>query len=1046
MALLTMKKKIEVLEHALAASAGACYSINLTHDVVPGEMRQVIDNCEYSLNEKMGLPQNARFSDVVAYWGNRLEKSEQPAYFAFFSIPNLLQRFESGQTHVSHQYWTHSALQEPMLAEQHIVMYRDEENGDVLAVSYVLDKTKRYKEKQYEKELEEKQQKLEAALQETQRMQKYKERQLPLEAVDEMLNSITALDKVDSEEGLNECIPALLASMGKYSLSERAYVFAWASEEHQVLRMTNEWCAEGIAPTIGQMQAVKMSDMPHWAPRLNRGDAIVSMNWEAEKQNTPEEYAMFDGQGIHSLIVIPIFACKRLNGYIGFDNPEHSTSELSVRLLSSMGAYIGGVKENLFMMAELAEKQRSLQNSLQQLKSEKNILDALSIDYTSVYYCDLAADTMITLKRGDYTNSAVAEKKLTDGLQSYSFRIKYYFENFVIQESAPDFLHKLSAEYLKEYLSNNKRFAYRFRAKPNPAGLQFFEVQIVRLAGEQGFKTVMGYRYIDDIIAEQESQKIRLENALAEATLNSEIVDSISKIYWLIYRMDLVDGIYEEISAGHELHRLTGRSGRIAEFFDEMCRTIVAEEHRQMMRHFLNPATLAGRLQDTESIAMEYHTVSGSWHLARFIVKRRDDTGRVTNVLYAVRIIDKQKQVEIEYRQKLLATAEDARRANIAKTDFLRRMSHDIRTPINGIQGMLAIAEHYQNDSQKQAECRAKVKEATGFLLDLVNSILDMNKLESGAVVLEHKPLDLIGILQETNNIVEMNAEPRGITVSTNHAKVQHPHLLGSPLHLRQVLQNVSGNAVKYNRRGGSICLSTEELGCENGKVKIRFICADTGRGMSKEFVQHAFEPFSQEQPSARTSYMGTGLGLSIVKQLIEMMGGTIEVQSELGAGTTFIMTIPFEIDETFAEKQRLEQSVSGTDLQGIKVLLAEDNELNLEIARFILENAGMKVIPAQNGQEAVELFEASPQNGFDLILMDVMMPIMDGLTAAKTIRALPRSDAQTTPIFAMTANAFAEDIEQSRAAGMNEHLSKPLDEKLLLQTIKQYAAQRRQP
>lgn len=638
-----------------------------------------------------------------------------------------------------------------------------------------------------------------------------------------------------------------------------------------------------------------------------------------------------------------------------------------------------------------------------------------------------------------YTNSVLSEKDIVEGVRSYSFRLQYYYDHYVVHESAPDFLHKLSAEYLREYLTKYNRFGYRFRTRPNQAGQQCFEVQIVRLSDSDGFKAVMGYRYIDDIIAEQEKQKIQLEKALADATLNSEIVDSISKIYWLIYRMDLLSGIYEEVSAGHEMHKLTGKRGSTEEVFKEICGTIVSEQHRKIMERFLDTSTLADRLQNTESIAMEYCSSSGSWHLARFIVKKRNEEGKVINVLYVVRQIDQQKQQELEYKQKLLDAAEEARRANIAKTDFLRRMSHDIRTPINGIQGMLAIADHYPEDMEKQKENRDKVKEAAGFLIDLVNSILDMNKLESGTTTLEHTSFDLITVLQEVNGVARMNAELRGLTISVDHRKIKHRKLLGSPLHLKQILQNIDGNAIKYNRVGGAVLFSTEEVSCENGKATYKFRCSDTGRGMSKDFIAHVFEPFAQEDSSARTSYMGTGLGMAIAKQLTEMMGGNIAVESELDVGTTFTVTIPFELDSNYKEAYALENVDFSKTLSGLKVLLVEDNELNMEIAKFILENAGLEVISAKDGKEAVDIFKESREHYFDLILMDIMMPVMDGLTAAKTIRAMKRQEAKTIPIFAMTANAFLDDKRQSKEAGMNEHLSKPLDEKKLLNTIWKY-------
>ena len=695
-------------------------------------------------------------------------------------------------------------------------------------------------------------------------------------------------------------------------------------------------------------------------------------------------------------------------------------------------------------LQEALAAQDLLKNSLNKLNQENSILDALTMDYTSVYYCDLEADSLIPLKQCAYTNAFAAECNIDKGMSSYSFRIQYYFDHFVIQDSAPDFLEKLSLENVKRYLLRHKRLAYRFQSLPNRAGQQYFEVQIVRLEGVNGFKAVMGYRYIDDIIAEHEKQKQQLEEALSIATLNSEIVGAISKIYWLIYRMDLVLGTYEEISAGSEVHQLTGKHGRTAEVFKEVRETVVVPEHQQMMKTFLDTSTLPERLRETDSVAVEYQAVGGSWHLGRFIAKKRDLNGQVTNVLYVVRQIDKQKQIEIEYRKKLLETAEEARRASIAKTDFLRRMSHDIRTPINGIQGMINIAEHFPDDLAKQKECRDKVKEAAGFLLDLVNSVLDMNKLESGAVVLEHQPFDLRRLLQESAGIVRMSADPEGLKVHFDSSKISHSHLLGSAIHVKQILLNITGNAVKYNRKGGSVFLSCREIACSGNTATYQFQCRDTGCGMSREFLSHAFEPFAQEDKGARTAYMGTGLGLSIVKQLVEMMGGTIEVESELNVGSLFTLTIPFELDVSDRKEEDPDETAPDDCLTGLRVLLAEDNELNMEIAEFLLEQAGMNVTEARNGMEAVELFAASDEHGFDFILMDVMMPVMDGLTATRKIRAMERADAKTIPIFAMTANAFAEDKEQSRKAGMNEHISKPLNEDDVLRALKKYLSGKR--
>lgn len=356
------------------------------------------------------------------------------------------------------------------------------------------------------------------------------------------------------------------------------------------------------------------------------------------------------------------------------------------------------------------------------------------------------------------------------------------------------------------------------------------------------------------------------------------------------------------------------------------------------------------------------------------------------------------------------------------------------------------MAEHFPDDLARQKECRDKVMQASGFLLDLVNDVLDMNRLESGTIVLEHKPFDLTELLEETCGIIQMQGQAHRLRFQAQPWGIQHPHLLGSPLHLRQVLQNIGGNAVKYNRDGGSITVRCEETGCADGRASFRFVCDDTGRGMSREFQKHAFEPFTQEEYGARTSYTGTGLGLSIAKQLVEKMGGDVRIQSQRDVGTRVEVTLTFDVDRNYEAAARQTEQEERIDLTGVRVLLVEDNDLNMECARFTLEQVGMEVTSAWNGQEAVDAFAQSDPGQFDLILMDVMMPVLDGLgatRATRAIRAMDLPDASAVPIFAMTANAFPEDMALSRHAGMNEHLSKPLRENELLKTIRRYVKSR---
>ena len=532
-------------------------------------------------------------------------------------------------------------------------------------------------------------------------------------------------------------------------------------------------------------------------------------------------------------------------------------------------------------------------------------------------------------------------------------------------------------------------------------------------------------------------KKQQMEETMADLKMNNEIISAISKMYWIIYRMDLIHDTYEEISSKESMHRLTGRSGKISVQFTKAREKIVAPEFQERMREFLDVSTLAERLKNREEISTEYRAITGVWHQARFIVKLRNEAGEVTNVLYVTRDINDQKISELESREELRRTAQEAEKANLAKTDFLRRMSHDIRTPINGIQGCVDIADRYPDDLELQQEARTKIRTASGYLLNLVNDVLDMNKLESGNIQLERKHFNLLELLHNTNEITRMQANESGINYYVEDGEIIHTQLIGSPVHFQQILMNIGSNAVKYNYDGGSVTVTCREVSYTDTTAEYELTCTDTGIGMSEEFQKKAFEPFAQEGQSARTNYAGTGLGLAIARKLIELQGGTLSFESIQGKGTKFILHISFEISAEESEKRS--QMYQNCSVEGIQVLLAEDNELNMEIAEFLLKEEKMIVTKAWNGREAVEIFENSEPGYFDVILMDLMMPQMGGLEATRRIRKLDRRDAETIPIFAMTANAFLDDIAQSKAAGMNEHFSKPLQMEKVIDAIRFY-------
>ena len=397
----------------------------------------------------------------------------------------------------------------------------------------------------------------------------------------------------------------------------------------------------------------------------------------------------------------------------------------------------------------------------------------------------------------------------------------------------------------------------------------------------------------------------------------------------------------------------------------------------------------------------------------------------------------KQEQEKDEkYKAELLRAAKKAEAANEAKTEFLQRMSHDIRTPINGICGMINVADHYADNMEKQTECRAKIKKTSHLLLELINEVLDMSKLESDEVVLEEIPFNLNSISEEILGVIEHMATEQNIRIIWEEKEVTHWNLIGSPVHVKRILMNILSNAVKYNKENGYVYISCREIPSkQTAMTTLEFVCRDTGIGMTEAFQKRIFEPFAQEHAGSRTKFAGTGLGMPITKKLVEKMGGTISFESKEGTGTTFVIRIPFQIDADMKDRTETEEKTE-TSIQGLHVLLTEDNELNMEIAEFVLQNEGAVVTKAWNGQKAVDIFRKNRPGEFDAILMDIMMPVMNGYEAAKMIRSLDREDAKVIPIIAMTANAFTEDKMRAKEAGMDEHIAKPVDGKLLVKVI----------
>ncbi|MGN1295681.1 MAG: ATP-binding protein [Bacilli bacterium] len=487
-----------------------------------------------------------------------------------------------------------------------------------------------------------------------------------------------------------------------------------------------------------------------------------------------------------------------------------------------------------------------------------------------------------------------------------------------------------------------------------------------------------------------------------------------------------------------ELNFTLGERAPYDQYIKEFIEQIIDDDKENVLS-FLDLENVKNSLFSKSRVMMEAQCSHFGWIRITLIKSDVDDEKNVKHVMLTVQEIDEEKNKELAREKQLLDAMEEAKRANNAKTGFLSRMSHDIRTPINGIMGMLDIASKNSNDQEKVEECLNKIRTASSFLLSLINDVLDMNKLESGEIIIPHNPMNLQEIVNSCLEIISPQLVEKGIVLKTEFNNNDINNVYGSSLHFRQVLLNVLSNAYKYNKKNGQIIFKIDKINVSNNIVTYKYTISDTGIGMSEEFQKKLFTPFSQENEGTRSEYGGTGLGLSIVKRIIDIVGGSINVISKKGEGTTFEIIWPFEINNNLDETKTTIDEIDYALLKNKNILLVEDNDLNMEIASYILEENEIKVTKAHDGQEALSIFKDSPINHFDIILMDVMMPVLGGYEATRSIRKLKRKDAKTVPIFAMTANAFAEDIEATKEAGMNEHITKPIDNKELLAKICKY-------
>ena len=679
------------------------------------------------------------------------------------------------------------------------------------------------------------------------------------------------------EETPDQSLVVLLEHLGKALSGERTYIFE--QNEAGCDDNTYEWVADGVEPEQGNLQNVPPEVCASWYRNFSVGGHIVIERVEDIRESEPLQYENLKRQGIHSLVVVPLYDGKRIIGFYGVDNPPVKLLEYASNMLQT-AAY--------FIVSSL--KRRNLFREL---------------------------------KKRSYLEGRQSLEDILEGARTGTWTIE-------LEEGCPP-----------------------------------------RMYADRTMRILLG----------------------------------------------VTDGIGPEECYRHWFAR-------------------IEPDYVEMVREAVEEILSSGR---GEVIYPWNHPVLGKIYVRCGGVPDRtfEKPGACLNGYHqdiTETMVTRKKQ-----EQSIMELLERVRQANSAKSEFLSHMSHDLRTPINGILGMLAILEKSEGDLERQRDCRRKIRVSVEHLLSLVNDVLQVSRLESGRPAAVEEPFDLRAVLEDCVTILSPLAEERAVRVELDTSGLGHGRVIGNPLHVKQILMSVIDNALKYNRPHGSVFVRAEETAFQEGTARCRFVVEDTGIGIGEEFKEHIFEPFTQEHQDARTDYNGVGLGMSIVKKLVDQLRGTVTVDSRLGRGSVVEIVLPIRVDESWREHPPAEPEEPRDgqgSVAGMRVLLVEDNQINCEIVEYILQDAGAEVVTAHDGRAAVDAFGASAPGSFDCILMDLMMPVMSGYEAARVIRGLERADAGTVPIIALSANAFEEDVALAKDAGMNEHLSKPVDIRKMFQAM----------
>ncbi len=809
------------------------------------------------------------------------------------------------------------------------------------------------------------------------------------------------------EETPDQSLEVLLAYLGKALQGGRTYIFEKNAEGCD--DNTYEWTAPGVRPEKENLQNVPPEVCASWYRNFSIGGHIVINDLEDIRDSDPLQYENLKQQDIHSLVVVPLYDDGRIIGFYGVDNPPVKSLEYTSNMLQT-AAY--------FIVSSL--RRRNLVRELE--KRSHNVLYALNVDYLGIYQVDFTTDTCQIYRENEFRG----KNQPVSFAESYQTAMEWYISRYVVPRDQERLRMVTKKEYILAQLKTKNKFFVRYQVKDNAPGLKNLEIHFsVTGNGAEEQSAIFAFRDVNALVEQEERYKSEARQSL------EDILEGARTGIWTI---ELEEGCEPRMYADRTMRMLLGAPQEIEpeECYRRWFENI-APDYVDMVQDAVREILERGR---SEVVYPWNHPELGKIYVRCGGIPDRKfkKTGISLNGYHQdiTEIMVTRKKQE----QAIMELLEKVRRANSAKSEFLSHMSHDLRTPINGILGMLTVMDRTREDPGRQQDCREKIRVSAEHLLSLVNDVLQVSKLESGLPAAVEEGFDLEDTLHDCITIMSPHAEEAGIRLALE-ADIRHSRLIGNPLHVRQVLTNIIDNGIKYNRRGGSVSIQARELSCRDGSAEYEFVIKDTGIGIGEEFQKHIFEPFTQEDHGARTHYNGAGLGMSIVKKLADQMGGAVEVESRIGQGSVFRVRLSVRVDAGGEERPMNREAEAPGDISGMRVLLVEDNEVNCEIVKFLLEQAGAAVATANDGKAAVDAFRASECGAFHCILMDLMMPVMSGFEAARMIRGLDRADAGKVPIIALSANAFEEDIAMAKDAGMDEHLAKPVDMGRLFQVMR---------